>query len=120
MFDLFCALILPQKRLLLTIILASFVLSIIGILSSTFSKVLMDEIIPYQLKNKLYIFLLAYGLVVLSQNLLSAFKQQIVLFLSRKVDIPLLMGYYNHIIHLPYEFFASRRVGDIITRFQDA
>ncbi len=80
----------------------------------------MDEIIPYQLKNKLYIFLLAYGLVVLSQNLLSAFKQQIVLFLSRKVDIPLLMGYYNHIIHLPYEFFASRRVGDIITRFQDA
>ena len=30
------------------------------------------------------------------------------------------MGYYNHIIHLPYEFFASRRVGDIITRFQDA
>ena len=120
MFDLFCALILPQKRLLLTIILASFVLSIIGILSSTFSKVLMDEIIPYQLKNKLYIFLLAYGLVVLSQNLLSAFKQQIVLFLSRKVDIPLLMGYYNHIILLPHEFFASRRVGDIITRFQDA
>ncbi|WP_028042338.1 peptidase domain-containing ABC transporter [Candidatus Stoquefichus massiliensis] len=120
MWDLFCALILPQKKLLLTIILASFVLSIIGILSSTFSKVLMDEIIPYQLKNKLYIFLLAYGIVILFQNLLSAFKQQIILFLSRKVDIPLLMGYYNHIIHLPYVFFASRRVGDIITRFQDA
>lgn len=120
MWDLFCALILPQKKLLGTIILASLVLSIIGILSSTFSKVLMDEIIPYQLKNKLYVFLLAYGLIVLVQNLLSAFRQQIILFLSRKVDIPLLMGYYNHIIHLPYQFFASRRVGDIITRFQDA
>ncbi len=120
MWDLFCALILPQKKLLGTIILSSLVLSIIGILSSTFSKVLMDEIIPYQLKNKLYVFLLAYGLIVLVQNLLSAFRQQIILFLSRKVDIPLLMGYYNHIIHLPYQFFASRRVGDIITRFQDA
>lgn len=120
MWELFGALILPQKKLLFTIILASFMLSIIGILSSTFSKVLMDEIIPFQLKNKLIIFLIVYGLVVLIQNLLSAFKQQIILFLSRKVDIPILMGYYNHIIHLPYEFFASRRVGDIITRFQDA
>lgn len=120
MIDLFCTLILPQKRLLITIILASLVLSIIGILSSTFSKVLMDEIIPYQLKNSLYIFLIVYGLISLIQTLLSSFKDQIILFLSRKVDIPLLMGYYDHIIHLPYSFFATRKVGDIITRFQDA
>lgn len=120
MFDLFCALILPQKKLLITVILASLLLSVIGILSSTFSKVLMDEIIPYQLKNSLYVFLIIYGLISLIQNLLSSFKEQIILFLSRKVDIPLLMGYYNHIIHLPYHFFASRKVGDIITRFQDA
>lgn len=120
MFELFCALILPQKRLLITIILASLVLSVIGILSSTFSKVLMDEIIPYQLKNSLYIFLILYGVVTLIQSLLSSFRQQIILYLSRKVDIPILMGYYNHIIHLPYAFFASRKVGDIITRFQDA
>lgn len=120
MFDLFCALILPQKRLLITVILASVLLSIIGILSSTFSKVLMDEIIPYQLKNSLYIFLIVYGMITLIQNILSSFKQQIILFLSRKVDIPLLLGYYDHIIHLPYSFFSSRKVGDIITRFQDA
>lgn len=120
MWDLFCSLIFPQKKLLGTVILASIILSIIGILGSTFSKVLMDEIIPYQLKNTLFIFLIVYGIVTLVQNLLSAFRQQIILFLSRKVDIPLLMGYYNHIIHLSYQFFTSRQVGDIITRFQDA
>lgn len=120
MFDLFCALILPQKKLLITIILASLLLSIIGILASTFSKVIMDEIIPYQLKNSLFIFLIIYGLIAFVRTLLSSFKDQIVLYLSRKVDIPLLMGYYNHIIHLPYAFFALRKVGDIITRFQDA
>lgn len=120
MFELFTKLILPQKRLLFTIILASLLLSVLGILSSTFSKVLMDEIIPYQLKKSLYIFLIIFGIIALIQNLLSAFRTQVILFLSRKVDIPLLLGYYNHIIHLPYNFFASRRVGDIITRFQDA
>ncbi len=120
MFDLFCALILPQKKLLLTVILASLVLSIIGILSSTFSKVLMDEIIPFQLKNSLYVFLIVFGIISLIQSLLSAFRQQVILFLSRKVDIPILLGYYNHIMHLPHQFFVTRKVGDVITRFQDA
>lgn len=120
MFDIFKSLILPQKKLLLTTVFASLVLSLVGILSSMFSKVLMDEIIPFQLKNSLYVFLIVFGIVALVQNLLSAFRQHVLLFLSRKIDIPLLLGYYNHILHLPYFFFVTRRVGDILTRFQDA
>jgi len=120
MFELFCQLILPQKKLLLTVILASFLLTALGVLGSTFSAVLMDQIIPYQLRRQLFFFLIVYGLVGIIQNVLGAFKNQILLFLARKVDIPLMLGYYDHILHLPYEFFASRKVGDIITRFQDA
>lgn len=120
MFNIFKQLILPQKKMFITVILASALLSILGIFSSIFSKILMDEIIPYRLKNTLYIFLIVFGIVSILQTILSAFRQHILLFLSRKVDIPVLMGYYDHIIHLPYTFFSSRRTGDIITRFQDA
>lgn len=118
--ELFGTLIFSQKGLVATVILASFILSIIGILSSLFSKVIMDEVIPYGLKNSLYLFLIVFGVVSFLQSLLSAFRQHILLFLSRKIDIPVLMGYYDHIIHLPYSFFGSRRVGDVLTRFQDA
>ncbi|MFM1572518.1 peptidase domain-containing ABC transporter [Helcococcus ovis] len=120
MFNIFKQLILPQKKLFITIILTSLLLSIFGIFSSIFSKILMDEIIPYKLKNTLFIFLFVFGLISILQTMLSAFRKHILLFLSRKVDIPVLMGYYNHIIHLPYTFFSSRKTGDIITRFQDA
>lgn len=120
MFNIFKQLILPQKGLFITIIFASVLLSLIGIFSSIFSKILMDEIIPYRLKNTLFVFLIVFGVVSILQTILSAFRQHILLFLSRKVDIPVLMGYYDHIIHLPYSFFSSRRTGDIITRFQDA
>lgn len=118
--ELFGTLIFSQKGLVATVILASFILSIIGILSSLFSKIIMDEVIPYGLKNSLYLFLIVFGIVSFLQSLLSAFRQHILLFLSRKIDIPFLMGYYDHIIHLPYSFFGSRRVGDVLTRFQDA
>ena len=120
MLNIFKQLILPQKKIFITVIFASILLSLLGIFSSIFSKILMDEIIPYKLKNTLYIFLIVFGVVSILQTFLSAFRQHILLFLSRKVDIPVLMGYYDHIIHLPYTFFSSRRTGDIITRFQDA
>ncbi|MEL3970800.1 cysteine peptidase family C39 domain-containing protein [Rossellomorea oryzaecorticis] len=86
MFDLFKVLILSQKKLLTLIILASLLLSGIGILLSLFPKILMDEIIPYQMKNSLSIFLIVFGLVTLFQ-ILTAFRQHILLFLSRKIDI---------------------------------
>lgn len=120
MFDLFIKLFLPQKQLLGVIILASVLLTALGIISSFFAKIIMDEIIPYELKDTLYVFLIVFGIVSLVQNLVSTFRQHILLFLSRKIDIPVLMGYYDHIIHLPYSFFGTRKIGDIITRFQDA
>lgn len=120
MFDLFVKLIVPQKKLMAVIILASVLLTALGIFSSFFSKIVMDEIIPYELKNSLYVFLIVFLFVSLVQNLVSTFRQHILLFLSRKIDIPVLMGYYNHIIRLPHNFFGTRKIGDIITRFQDA
>lgn len=120
MFSIFKTLVLPQKKMLATVVSASLVLSIVGILSSLFSKILIDEIIPFQLKKSLYIFLIVFGLIGLVQTFLGAFREHVLLYLSRKIDIPLMLGYYNHIIRLPYYFFGTRRVGDILTRFQDA
>lgn len=116
----FIDLLLPQKKLLITTIFASLALSIFGIASSFFSKILMDEVIPYNLKRSLYVYVFVFFLVAVFQILMSAFRQHILLFLSRKIDIPLLLGYYKHILKLPMNFFATRRTGDILTRFQDA
>lgn len=120
MFDLFKVLMFPQKKLLFLVIVMSFVLSIIGILSSLFSKILFDEIIPYQLRNTLLVYILIFGAISFIQMFLEAFRQHVLLFLSRKVDIPILMGYYKHILNLPMKFFSTRKVGDILARFQDA
>lgn len=119
-FKMFINLLLPQKKLLVTTILASLALSIFGIVSSFFSKILIDEILPYNLKNSLYIYVFIFFMISIFQILISAFRQHILLFLSRKIDIPLLLGYYKHILSLPMNFFSTRKTGDILTRFQDA
>ncbi|MEG0328517.1 MAG: peptidase domain-containing ABC transporter [Erysipelothrix sp.] len=120
MVSLYRSIVLPHKRMFVTIILSSLVLSIFGIVSSLFSKVIMDEIIPYQMKQQLYMYLIVFVVVTLFQSMLSAMRQYVYLYLSRNIDFPLLMGYYDHVMRLPYNFFGMRSVGDILTRFQDA
>lgn len=113
-------LLLPQKKLFFYSILASAMLTVLGIGSSLFNKILMDEILPYSLKNTLLMVVLIFSAVSVTQAVIDFVRQWMLLFLSQKIDIPLMLGYFEHIYKLPMKFFAARKTGDIITRFSDA
>ena len=53
-------------------------------------------------------------------SLVYAFRSHLLLYLSQKLDIALLLGYYRHVLELPMNFFGTRKVGEIISRFNDA
>lgn len=58
--------------------------------------------------------------ISLTSTFISFVRQWILMHLSIKIDIPLMLGYFEHIYKLPMKFFASRKTGDITTRFSDA
>lgn len=41
-------------------------------------------------------------------------------FLSRRIDVQLMFGYYRYVEGLPMNFFETRKVGEIISCFMDA
>ncbi|MBU3196648.1 peptidase domain-containing ABC transporter [Clostridium algidicarnis] len=116
----FIQLLTPQKSLFIYSIIASVILTVLGIGSAFFNKILMDEILPYSLKNQLNIFVIGFLIVGITQIGLGAIRQHMLLYLSQKIDIPLLLGYFKHVYKLPMKFFSTRKVGDILTRFSDA
>lgn len=116
----FIKILLPQKALFIYAIIGSIILTILGIASSFFNKILMDEILPYQLKNELKVFVIGFLILGITQTILSFIRQHMLLYLSQKIDIPLLLGYFKHVFKLPMKFFTTRKVGDILTRFSDA
>lgn len=120
MFQRYMKLLLPQKKLFFYAILASFLLTILGIVSSVFNNIIYDEILPYQQKDVLKVMLLVFLGINITQTALSFVRQWVLMHLSMKIDIPLMLGYFEHIYKLPMKFFASRKTGDIITRFSDA
>lgn len=120
LFGRFFHLLLPQKKLLLHIFIASLVYTILGILGAFYFKELIDSVLPDGLQKTLTT--LSIGVILLNvfKVLLNAFRSHLLLYLSQKLDIALLLGYYRHVMELPMNFFGTRKVGEIISRFNDA
>ena len=110
----------PQKKLFFYGILASLLMTILGIVSSIFNNVIYDEILPYKQENVLKMVLLVFLGVSLVQITIDFVRQWMMMHLSIRIDIPLMLGYFEHIYKLPMKFFATRKTGDITTRFSDA
>ena len=113
-------LLLPQKKLFFYAILSSIITTILGIASSMFNKILMDEVLPYGLNNLLVTLILVFSVVSITSTLIGFVRQWVLIHLSIKIDIPLMLGYFGHIFNLPMKFFATRKTGDITTRYSDA
>lgn len=119
-FSRFFGLLIPQKRLILNIFFASLVYTILGIGASFYFKFIMDDILPNSLSKTLHVVSIGIILLYIFQILLSAFRQHMLLYLSQKLDIALILGYYRHVLKLPMNFFGTRKVGEIVSRFMDA
>ena len=113
-------LLLPQKKLFFYAILSSIITTILGIASSMFNKILMDEVLPYGLNSLLVTLILVFSVVSITSTLIGFVRQWVLIHLSIKIDIPLMLGYFGHIFNLPMKFFATRKTGDITTRYSDA
>lgn len=119
-FTRFFSLILPQKRLLINIFLSSVILTVFGILASFYFRLIMDDIVPNSLEKTLTIISIGIILLYIFKSILEFFRNHLMLYLSQKLDIPLILGYYQHVLSLPMNFFGTRRVGEIVSRFMDA
>ena len=68
-------LLLPQKKLFAYAILSSVILTLIGIVSTVFNKAIMDEVLPYGLKNLLISLIVVFSVVNLTSTLLSTARK---------------------------------------------
>lgn len=116
----FLSLLIPQKKLLVNIFLASLLITLFGILASSYFRFIMDEVITNSLRKSLTFISVGVILLHAFKAVLEYFRNHLMLYLSQKLDIPLILGFYQHVLNLPMNFFSTRRVGEIISRFIDA
>lgn len=98
----------PHRKLLLNIFVASLLYTTLGILGAFYFKTLIDSILPERLNNTLMV--LSVGVIILNifKVILGAIRSHLLLYLSQKLDIMLLLGYYRHVLELPMNFWNEK------------
>ena len=91
-----------------------------GTVSSLFNSVIYDKAVPKRDEKILVMVLILSFIVSATSIMITFFKKWVLTRLSINIDKPLMLGYFRHIYDLPMKFFATRKTGDITTRFSDA
>ncbi len=116
----FWELILPHKKMLFRALLGAFVYTALGLSISVYIQKIVDLVLPGANKNLMNVLSIAMVVLLCFQTLAGYFKSLIVLKTGRQIDSWLILGYYRHLLKLPQRFFDNMRVGEIISRVNDA
>ena len=115
----FARYLLPHKKILLHLFMATFVIQILGIVPPMIIQNILDGVIVHQNTNLLH--LLIVGLIIsnLFTQLTASIRAALANFMVRKLDFSMMSQFFRHTLSLPYSFFAKRKTGDIFARFQE-
>ena len=116
----FIPLLVKQKRLIAEVLLAAILITVISIAGSYFFQAVIDTYLPNAMSTTLSI--IAMGLIIayLFQAVFTYAQSFIMIILGQRLTIDVTLGYIRHLFELPMSFFATRRVGEITSRFTDA
>ena len=115
----FARYLLPYKKILLHLFLATFVIQMLGIVPPMIIQNILDGVVVHQ--NVSLLHLLIMGLIVsnLFTQLTATIRAALANFMVRKLDFTMMSQFFRHTLSLPYSFFAKRKTGDIFARFQE-
>lgn len=116
----FLPLIFRQRSLIIYIVLASLLVTLINIGGSYYLQGILDEYIPNQMKSTLGIISIGLIITYILQQMMSFSRDYLLTILSQRLSIDVILSYIRHIFELPMSFFATRRTGEVISRFTDA
>jgi ATP-binding cassette subfamily B protein len=95
---------------------ASLVLQLFGLLVPLLTKVLLDQVLPYHLTDLMAMLALGMGLLVVGQTLTAYLRSNLLIYLQAQLDSHMMLGFFEHLLSLPFRFFQERSVGDLLMR----
>lgn len=116
----FVPLLFKQRQLVLHIVLATLLVTLINIVGSYYLQSIIDTYVPDQIKQTLSVISLGLIVVYILQQVLTYAQDYLLLVLGQRLSIDVILSYIKHVFQLPMSFFATRRTGEVVSRFTDA
>ncbi len=116
----FMALLMPHKSVMLQALFGALVYSILGLSTAVYVGKITDYVLVDKNLNLLHLMGMIMIAILLLRTFIGAMKSILALKTGQRIDAALILGYYKHLLTLPQQFFDTMRVGEIISRVNDA
>lgn len=113
----FWFLVRPHRGVMIQSLLGAVIYTVLGLSTSIYVQKIIDHVFIGRNTN-----LLSVAMIVLLvfQLVIGTFKTLFIIKVGQRIDARLILGYYKHLLSLPQRFFDTMRVGEIISRINDA
>ena len=119
-FKRFVFLLAPHKSILIQSLTGAILYTVLGLSTSIYIQKITDNVLPTGNTNLLNLLSVGMLIIIVFQLLLGINQTLFMLKTGQKIDARLILGYYKHLLKLPQRFFDTMRVGEIISRINDA
>lgn len=116
----FWQLIKPHKSIVLQALFGALVYTVLGLSTSIYVQKITDYVLVDGNRNLLNLMSLMMIVILLFQLFIGTAKTIFTMRTGQQIDARLILGYYKHLLKLPQQFFDTMRVGEIISRVNDA
>lgn len=116
----FWQLIRPHKSIVLQALFGSLIYTILGLATSIFVQKITDNVLVDGNRNLLNLMSMIMIFILMLQLFIGTVKSIFTMRTGQQIDARLILGYYKHLLKLPQQFFDTMRVGEIISRVNDA
>lgn len=116
----FLFLLKPHKSVIVQCIVGAALYTVLGLSISFYIEKITDYVLVGGNTNLLNLMSVGMLFVILFQVFLGTIQTYFMLSTGQQIDARLILGYYKHLLKLPQRFFDTMRVGEIISRVNDA
>jgi ATP-binding cassette subfamily B protein len=110
----------PHRSILIQSLFGAILYTVLGLSTSIYIQKITDYVLIDRNLNLLNLLSVGMIVILLAQILIGTIKTIFVLRTGQQIDLRLILGYYKHLLTLPQRFFDTMRVGEIISRINDA
>ncbi|MDR3400977.1 MAG: type I secretion system permease/ATPase [Chthoniobacter sp.] len=107
------------RRLLVEVLIASFVLQLFGLVSPLFFQVVVDKVLVHRGISTLDVLVVGLVSVSVFETILGVLRTYTFSHTTNRIDVELGARLFRHLLALPLGYFGVRRVGDSVARVRE-
>ena len=102
--------------ILAQVLAVSLFLQALGLMLPFVTQVLVDQVLPFHIDNLLMVMGLGIVIFVVVQMVADYLRATLLIYVRARLDSQMMLGFFEHVLTLPFRFFQQRSSGDLLLR----